>query len=225
MAGTTNQGARSLRPKRFNLDPRLLIGLALVAASVVGVVTIVTAADDSVLVYAAREPLSPGDSVSEDDLREVSVRLDDAHEFYVASESIPADGIVITKPVAAGELIPSSATGSRAGLRVTALVISVDGQLAASVTPGAAVDIWASREVDAVSAGAGQTAGGSYSAPVVLTTATVARLVDSGSFVAGAETTAVEVLVPKARVARVLQAIANDDQLSIVPTYLAGVQR
>jgi len=32
------------------------------------------------------------------------------------------------------------------------------------------------------------------------------------------------VLVPKSRVARVLQAIANDDQLSIVPTYLAGGQ-
>jgi hypothetical protein len=225
MAGSSTQGTRPLRPRRFSLDPRLLIGLALVAASVAGVVAIVTAADNSVVVYAAREALAPGDSVRADDLREVSVRLDGAHDFYLASESIPADGLVITKPVAAGELIPSSATGSRAGLRVTALVISVDGQLAASVAPGAAVDIWASREVDAVSGSQGQNGGEGYGAPVVVTTATVARLVDSGSFVAGAETTAVEVLVPKARVARVLQAIANDDQLSIVPTYLAGSQQ
>ncbi|MCY7413284.1 MAG: hypothetical protein LH471_09680 [Salinibacterium sp.] len=215
---TTPHGTR----RRFSLDPRLLIGLALVAASVAGVVVIVSASDESVLVYAARDALAPGDRVRAPDLQELSVQLQDAHKFYLASDSIPDDGFVVTKPVGAGELIPSSATGSLDGLRVTALVISVNGQLAASVAPGAVVDIWAARETDVSATGSGQASAPASGPPAVVTTATVARLVDSGSFVAGAETTAVEVLVPKSRVARVLQAIANDDQLSIVPTYLTG---
>ncbi len=225
MSGSTTTPQVPRRRRRFSLDPRLLIGLGLVAASVVGVVAIVSSSDESVLVYAAREPLAPGDRVRASDLQELSVQLEDAHQFYLANDSIPDGGFVVTKPVGAGELIPSSATGSLDGLRVTALVISVNGQLAASVVPGAAVDIWAARETGASPAGSSQANATQFGPPAVVTTATVARLVDSGSFVAGAKTTAVEVLVPKSRVARVLQAIANDDQLSIVPTYLAGGQQ
>ena len=148
MSGSTITPQVPRRRRRFSLDPRLLIGLGLVAASVVGVVAIVSASDGSVLVYAAREPLAPGDRVRASDLQELSVQLENAHQFYLANDSIPDGGFVVTKPVGAGELIPSSATGSLDGLRVTALVISVSGQLAASVAPGAAVDIWAARETD-----------------------------------------------------------------------------
>ena len=49
---------------------------------------------------------------------------------------------------------------------------------------------------------------------------TVVRLVESASIVSGGETTGVEVLVPTSRIARVLEAGANSDAVSIVPAAI-----
>jgi hypothetical protein len=191
----------------------LLIGLLLVAGSVAGVVGVVSAADETVEVLAAREALSPGDRVDVDDLDTRNVRLDAAAELYIAPSDLPSTGLVVTRAVAGGELLPASATGSVAGLRVTSVVIDVEGSLAASVRPTSLVDVWASSEVES----------GQYGPPVVIVSgATVVRLVESDSMVAGGDTTAIEVLVPKARVARVLSAVANSDALSIVPATIPG---
>jgi hypothetical protein len=45
-------------------------------------------------------------------------------------------------------------------------------------------------------------------------------LLESDSIVAGAQTTAIELLVPRIRVARVLDAIAHDDVLTVIPATL-----
>jgi len=55
---------------------------------------------------------------------------------------------------------------------------------------------------------------------VIVSGATVVRLVESASMVTGGETTAVEVLVPTSRVARVLDAVANADAVSLVPAAI-----
>jgi hypothetical protein len=201
------------KPRSFSLDPRLIIGLLLVGGSLAGVVAIVSAADETVVLYAARDPLSPGDRVGADDLDPVNVRVDAAAANYLAPGDIPAAGAVVVRVVGAGELVPAAAIGSVDGLRLTSLVLSVGGQLAASVGAGSAVDVWASREGES----------GEFGPPAVIVSgATVVRLVESDSIVAGGETTAVEVLVPKSRVARVLGAVANADVLSIVPATLPG---
>lgn len=199
--------------KRFALDPRLLIGVALVVASVAGVWGIVAAADETVLVFVASGHLSPGDRIDESNLDTRSVRLDAATDLYLAPGSIPSDGLVMTHHVGDGELVPVSATGSTDGLLLTSLVLSLDGQLAASVAPGSSVDVWASRETES----------GVFAAPAtIVTDASVVRLVASESIVGAGETTAVEVLVPRSKVARVLEAIANDDAISVVPASLPG---
>ena len=193
------------------IDPRLVIGLALVLASVGGVVALVSAADETVAVLAAGEPLAPGDVVERGDLVTVDVRLAGATERYLVPDDVPAEGVVLTRPVGEGELVPVDAVGSASGLRVASLVLDVAGTLAASVRPGALVDVWASREEE----------GGRFGPPAVIVSgATVVRLVQSDSIVSGGGSTAVEVLVPKARIARVLEAAANSDAVSIVP---AGV--
>ena len=58
--------------------------------------------------------------------------------------------------------------------------------------------------------------------PVVLVSgATVVRVLEEDTLIAGGGGgSTVEVLVPRTRVARLLQAIANDDALSVVPTGL-----
>ena len=200
----------SARPwkRSFAFDPRLAIGLALVVASVAGVWAIVTAADTSVQVYAAREPLSPGDRIQSADLEMRSVRLDGAGALYLAPGDVPAAGYVVTRSIARGELVPTSAVGEVDGLRLTSLVLTMGGQLAASVQPGSPVDVWASHEGE----------NGAFGPPVVIVAgANVVRLIESDSFVASDRTTGIEVLVPKSHVARLLEAVANDDAIAVVP--------
>lgn len=207
MASTRDRGAR----RRFAPDPRLIIGLVLVAGSVAGVLGIVAAADDSVTVYAARGPLSAGDRIQVSDLDQRSVRLDAAAGLYLRDGDIPGNGLVVTRTVAAGELVPASATGSTQGVRLTSIVLTVQGRLAASIGPGSVVDVWASRE----------TGNGVFAPPAVIVgSAQVVRIVESEGFVASDSSTNVEVLVPRTRIARVLEAVAAGDVLSIVPAHL-----
>jgi len=207
----TKDAAAAPTRKRIWFDPRFAIGLALIVASVAGVFAIVNAADTSVRVLAAREPLNPGDIVDADDLVVTSVRLDGALDHYLVAGDIPADGVVLSRPIAAGELVPASAVGSAAGLRQSSIVITVNGQLPASVGPGSVVDVWAARELES----------GTFGAPiVVVSSATVVRIVDSEGIVVDDSSGTVEVLVPRLRIARVLEAIANDDALSLVPTSI-----
>jgi len=203
----------TMSKRRFTIDPRLVIGLVLVAGSVAGVVGVVSAADETVEVLAARDALAPGDRVDAADLVTRNVRLDSAAGLYLGPDDVPSAGVVVTRSVAEGELVPASAIGSVDGLRLTSVVLDVGGSLAASIGPSTLVDVWAAQEADA----------GNFAPPVVIVSgATVVRLVEAESIVAGDRTTAIEVLVPKARVARVLAAVANSDALSIVPATLPG---
>ena len=215
--GRMTSAARDRAPKparkRFWFDPRFAIGVLLVAASVAGVVAIVGAADTSVLVFAARAPLAPGDRVDGDDLVATSVRLDGADRLYLLADELPADGLVVTKPVAEGELVAASAVGSVLGEEQTAMVLAVNGELAASVVAGSGVDVWSAR----------QSTSGVFEAPaVIVSAATVVRLVDRDGFVVDDGSAAVEVLVPRTQIARVLEAVANDDAISVVPASLPG---
>lgn len=203
----------SRKARTIAFDPRLAIGLALVIGSVAGVLAIVSAADRTVEVYAAPVALVPGDRIWPDDLETRHVRLEAAETLYLVPGDVPADGLVVTRTVAAGELLPASATGSANGVRQTSVVLDVGGTLATSVQPATLVDIWAAREVE----------GGGFGPPTAIVSgATVVRLVESESIVSGGATSAIEVLVPRTKLARVLEAIANGDAVSIVPANLPG---
>ncbi len=204
---------RSRPGRRIAVDPRLLIGVVLVAGSVAGVVAIVSTADETVQVYSARAPLAPGDRIERADLDTSSVRLAGVGSLYLLPGDVPDGGFVVTRPVNRGELIPASSVGSVSGLSLTSLVLDVKGALAASIEPGSTVDVWSSREVSS----------GQFGPPVVIVSgATVVRLVQAETIMAGGHSVAVEVLVPKARVARVLEAVSNSDAMSIVPADIPG---
>ena len=199
---------RDPRPRSFWLDPRFAIGLVLVAGSVVGVVTLVAATDSSVQVYAARSALSPGDQLDAADLVAHSVRLGEAQSRYLGLDDLPDDGLVLTRPVAAGELVPVAAVGASAGVRLAPVVIEVSGRLSRAIAAGASVDVWAARQAD----------GGDFSAPAVLVSgALVAAITEDDGIVGGGVGSSVEVLVPRSRLAGLLEAIAGDATLSLVP--------
>lgn len=200
-----------VKPRRFWFDPRFAIGLVLVVVAVAGTAFVVGAADTTTPVYGARAALAVGERVTADDLLAVNVRLDGAENLYLAPGDIPAGGFVVTKAVLAGELVPASALGTVAGIDVTTVVIPLDSQLADAVQPGAGVDLWAAAELE----------GGTFGPPsVIVPAASVVRLVESTGLVVDDSSGSVEILVPRTRVARVLEAIANGDALSLVPASL-----
>ena len=203
--------APAQRRRRFWFDPRFAIGILLVVASVGGVLSIVSSADASTQVYAARDAIAPGDRIDADDLFAVSVRIDQSGELYLAPGDVPDEGLVVVRSVGDGELVPTSAIGSAAGLRLASVVVTVNGQLPESIAPGAVVDLWAASQQDSSSFGPPS---------VIVTGATVVREVESEGLVASGDVSSLELLVPRSKVARVLEAIANEDALSAIPASL-----
>jgi len=200
----------STQRKRFWFDPRLAIGIVLVAASVAGVFGIVSTADASVQVLAARDDLAPGDRIDEGDLIESSARLADT-DLYLLPGDLPDEGLVVTVAVGEGELVPLSAVGQTAGTRLASVVVTINGQLPGSVGAGSTVDLWSARKGESNTFGPPS---------VIVAGATVVRVIEDEGLVASGETTTVELLVPRLRVARVLEAVANADALSVIPTSL-----
>lgn len=208
-------------------DLRLVLGVLLVVGSVAGVFGIVEAADRRVTVYAAASALAPGERIDAGDLVQRSVALDGSDRLYLAAGDIPSGGLVVTQPVAKGELLPTSSVGSTAGVRSTSIVLQLATRVSGAVMPGASIDIWAAPDPD----GAGTvstsdaTGGGSAQdgidagAPSVLVSgATVVKVLDdSGGFSVASPGSSVEVLVPRSRVARLLEAIAHKAALAVVP--------
>lgn len=193
------------------LDPRLVIGVLLVAASVAGVVAIVAANDRSIDVYAATRPFAPGDRLTAQQLEVRSVRLDVAADLYLAPGDVPAEGVLVSRSVSIGELVPVSALGGVDGARLAALVLEVKGALAASVGAGSVVEVWAAAQSEA----------GEFGEPMVIVSgATVVRLVQTSTIVSGGEVTAIEVLVPRSKIGVVLQAVADEASMSIVPSSI-----
>ncbi|MCU1570412.1 MAG: hypothetical protein JWR33_1153 [Naasia sp.] len=194
------------RRHRF-LDVRFVLGVGLVLASVLGVTAIVSAAERTVQVYAAERPLAVGQRVASTDLVATAVRSV-AADRYLAPGQVPEAGLLITRAVAEGELVPASAVGTAASITVSSVVVTTGAELASGVESGALVDIWAATELKA----------GGYGPPAVLVPdAEVVRVLENDSLLSSPQERAVEVLVPKDRVARVLQALANADAVSLVP--------
>jgi hypothetical protein len=205
------------RRRRVVIDARLVFGVLLVAASVAGVMGLVVAADRRVTVYAASDSLSPGDRIHVDDLLERSVALDGADALYLTVGTVPDEGLVVTQVVRDGELVPTAAVGTPAGQRSTSIVLELTAPASAAVVPGALVDVWS-----APAAATGEIASlGTFGPPVVLSSdAVVVRVLDDDGLVAATQGASVEVLVPRSRIARLLQAIANGDALAVVPAGL-----
>ena len=199
--------APTSRRSRVRLDPRFVIGIALILVSIVGVWVVVQSADRSTPVYLARSTLSVGDVVRDGDLTVASVRLGDADARYVAGGSIPDDGLVVLRTVLKGELVPQSAVGTDAAVSVSAIVVGSTSTLPESVEAGSLIDVWSAKVQD----------DGTFAPPVVLLAgASVVRIVEQQGLVATSGQD-VEVLVPKGKVASVLAALAGGDAISVVP--------
>lgn len=196
----------SRRLHRIGFDPRLAIGVVLIIGSILGVWGVVRAADRSSPVLTATSTLSVGDTVTDDDLAVVNVRLDSAGERYLTA--LPAAGLVVTRTVFAGELVPLSAVRTDAEVQVSAVVVPSSLALAGSVQTGSLVDVWSAEQQE----------DGSFAPPtVIVSDVSVVRVVEQQGLVAAGTGERVEVLVPTGRVAALLAALSGENAISIVP--------
>ncbi|MBM7830081.1 uncharacterized protein (DUF433 family) [Agromyces cerinus] len=194
------------------LDPRLIIGIVLIAGSTFGVWTLVSGLDDGVEVYVARDTLASGTRIQVDDLGTESVRLGASAQHYLVAGEFPEGGLVVARTIEAGEIVPDASVDAtdRAGLAT--VVVPSRGPLPADVTSGTRVDVWTAAEME----------GGGYEPPTVLVAgAEIAGVIESEGMVSSAGTS-VEVLVPREKVAALLGALASGDAIDLVPARASG---
>jgi len=125
-------------------DPRLIIGIALVAVCVLLGARVVGAADDSVAVWSLRHDVPAGETVTGADLAIVRVHFSGRlADRYFSPPAAPVPGSTAAHDLAAGELLPRSAVTADDGADLVEVPLSVaPDDLPASVRRGAVVDVW-----------------------------------------------------------------------------------
>jgi hypothetical protein len=143
LAGPATPAQRVRRPGWR--DPRLWVGVVLVAGSVVAGARLLAAADDTVRVWAAATDLGSGERLTEDDLVAARVRFaDDATlaGYYTVDDALPAD-LRLVHGLASGDLVPRAAVGAAADSGLVEVPIAVEPeQVPPSVASGAVVDVY-----------------------------------------------------------------------------------
>lgn len=125
-------------------DPRLWVGVVLVAASVVVGARVMAAADDTVQVWAVADDVGAGQQVEPDDLVAQRVRFADADAlagYFSVDDELPAD-LELTRSVGAGELLPRAAVGTAAESGLVEVPVAVEPELVPDVGAGDVVDVY-----------------------------------------------------------------------------------
>ncbi|MDR7235382.1 hypothetical protein [Agrococcus sp. BE272] len=191
--------------RRTWMDPRLVIGVVLVLASLAGVWLVVQESARTERAWSATRTLLPGETIGAGDVEPVDVRLPESHGHYLDASHDPV-GLVVASTVGQGEVLPVRAVGTAASEDRAAVVIDVEGALPRSVRAGAIVDVWTAAPAD-----------DGFAAPDVLVDgAVVVGLLEDEGILAtsGAQ---LELLVPRDETARLLEAVSNQHALSVVP--------
>lgn len=184
-------------------DPRLVVGLFLIAVSVAAVSSIVARADVTTAHFAARETITPGTVLDESDFVVVNVKV--ADDLYVEASAQPW-GEVTTRVIGQGELIPVAALVSPDEAEGRPVPVQTSLPLAQGIQAGTTVDVYVTYLDDLEGSVTEAVAKG----------LTVQSVEDpSGGFGAGSQQT-VYVIVPEDEVADFLTAIAVDGDISVV---------
>jgi hypothetical protein len=155
-------------------DPRLWIGVVLVAGSVVAGSRLLAAADDTVQVWAAASELGAGARLTEEDLVAARVRVADERTLaadFTVDDELPAD-LELVRGVAEGELVPRAVVGSAGESGLLEVPVAVEPeQVPPSVAAGAVVDVYVVAAPAPEGDGAGAAPGGPALAGVTVVAA------------------------------------------------------
>ncbi|RJN31824.1 hypothetical protein [Nesterenkonia natronophila] len=187
----------------------MLIGIALILVSVVGMTLLVNSQNRTAPVYAADRELSTGTRLSADDLHVVHVRLDAAAEHYLSAEAEPPPDVELIRPLSEGELLPAAALAAVDSQLRQAVTVEVQHDLARSVQPGRSVDVW--------SASGYSTVDDTGEVTRLATAAEVTDIRESSSTFGTSAAVTVELLVDPDEVTDLLAAFGAGDALTVLP--------
>ncbi|MGW1343098.1 SAF domain-containing protein [Kribbella sp. NPDC002412] len=125
-------------------DGRLVLGVLLVAITALAGAKLLSSADDTTTIWAAKRDLAAGTKLTGDDLTTARVRFTNGEDAgrYVAADA-DLKGLVVTRAVDAGEFVPREAAVSESDNDRTELPLSVaTGRLPSDIAAGDDVDIW-----------------------------------------------------------------------------------
>lgn len=136
--------AQRLSASRWR-QPRLVVGLLLVAAAVVLGARVVDGLDDSVLVWQVDSAARAGSPAAALDLHPVAVRFDDDETqaaYLAADQPVPSDGIVV-RDLEPGQLLAEADLEVEPQEPAGQLPIDVSsGSMPADLAVGERVDVW-----------------------------------------------------------------------------------
>ncbi|MHC2999272.1 SAF domain-containing protein [Microbacterium sp. HJ5] len=207
---TAVETARTPR-RAFWGDARFLLGVLLIVISVAGVWLVVTAARQTSPAYAAARTIVPGETVTSDDVRAVDVALGQLGASYLTPSQL-AEGLVATRTITEGELVPAAAVGDAGAARTTNIVVHSAVDVPTAVEAGTVVEVW--------SAPLGED--GEHEAPRILVADATVVSVSRDDSMMGGGAAAIELVIPRADVAAALAAMSDDSVLSVVPTAGSG---
>lgn len=209
--GFATMSAMSTSPPRrsraFRGDARFFIGILLVIASVIGVWFVVTSARQTVPVLAASRTIVAGESISAKELTVVEVALGAVGAVYLEPEGL-TEGMIATRTIADGELVPASAVGEASASLTTTIVVRSAVDVPATVATGAVVELWSAPADD----------DGGFDVPRILIPDAVVVAVTRDESMMGGGSAMLELVIPRADVADALAAVAAGSALSVVPT-------
>ncbi|MDZ5622877.1 hypothetical protein [Nocardioides bizhenqiangii] len=126
-------------------DPRLWIGLLIVAGSVVLGARLLAAADDTVSVWAVVDDQGVGAPVGADDVVAVRVRFADDEElerYLSAADPLP-EGMVLSRGIGAGELLPRAAIDTAQDAGTVQVPLDLEPhRVPGTVDAGSVIDVY-----------------------------------------------------------------------------------
>lgn len=202
---TTSAGARLKKPSWK--DPRLLVGLLLVLASVVGVVSLVGAADRTTDVYVAREAIAVGERLTSDNTARAKVRLGELEQHYISGEAGLPEGLVAVQRIGKDQLLPKESLGKPDELDRKPVAITIDEPLPDQAVAGSRVDVWVAQP---------DTRNGFSEPTMLLTGAEIAQVTPGSTALGSSRSTVLMVLVSDDQMPKLLGSQANKAKISVV---------
>ncbi|HEY8700401.1 MAG TPA: hypothetical protein VIM08_05465 [Arthrobacter sp.] len=188
-------------------DPRLLIGVLLVLASVVGVTSLVGGADHTTEIYAAKDAIAVGEKLTPDNVVRAKVRLGETEQHYVTVESGLPEGMVAVQRIGKNQLVPRESLGKVDALNRKPVAVAIEESLPPQAVAGTRVDVWVALP----------DARNGFSEPKLLLPGAEIAQVTSGSTTLGSSRdTLVMVLVADSQMPALLGAQANQAKISVV---------
>jgi hypothetical protein len=203
-AGTT--GAGRLKPPSWK-DPRLLVGVLLVLASVVGVISLVGGADQTTEVYAAKDSIAVGEKLTTDNVVRAKVRLGDTEAHYVTVEAGLPEGLVAVQRIGKSQLVPKESLATVDSLDRKPVAVTIGEPLPPQAVAGTRVDVWVALP----------DARNGFSEPkLLLPGAEIAQVTAASTTLGSSRSTVLMVLVADSQMPALLGAQANQAKISVV---------